>query len=973
MHDTTLKSAVDIAEENQQRGNKEAIWMTKIARTFLWLIPTYLVFLVSASPMAVLGSPNTVDYYIEATLDEKSRTINGREIVTVTNNSGRALPELWLHLYQNAYKDKNTELARSMAKERRFWEDLFPGNLEIGYIEVSRVMVGRAEKEPEELLLQESAPGESALIELAFEASLAFEVSGTRMRLPLPEPLAPEDALTLQITFTTKLPGVKFTGGYLDGNYGVSLWYPKVAVYDEKGWHTDELRIAGEFYSDFGDYTVALTIPRDLVVGASGRLVNSTPNPDGSKTELYQAKMVRDFAWAADRNYKVVSAMVNGTELRALYRNEKAARDALALGRSAFEYFSARFGAYPYPVFTIAEVAAADSFEFPGIVFMGHGGLFGLPIFDYGLVHEVAHQWWYGVVGNDEQEEAALDEGLATFATLRFAEDTYPSGSKIFQYPAALSWLPNVSYREMQEALYRERIVGNDEETAARPAWAFRDKASYKSSVYGKTALVYEMLRYYLGAEKFDSALAAFYDRYKFSNASLADLEKQFSEVAGEDLGWFFKQWFSTTRRLDYAVVSVQRSGGTAGATGTTVARIERVGEAFMPVEISFTMDDGSRKTLRYAEKGKYGFASVEGLATRVEIDPNHAVLDVNRENNVWPAIRGVSLKLFPSVVPENGHSLTLWPVGASSESVSLALFEGIRLPMEKQWYVLTEIPLHGDKSPGLTLAGRFPVALRGMRGMSAKMNISTKGDGDVTGAKVGLAKTSNRLSGIFPETSTEIGLDYQGTREGPQSAIAYLLFHRDTRPVYGLTDFLQTANSAGSLRSLKLEGAPAVWAKDAGQSGQNGGFVKLSGEIEESLHIGWKTDLVLRSFVGAAAGQQLPSARKFSLRDAGAFSTFDGRVDGLLSTGAELRFPLLRGFGVKGVLWARAGWAFLAPDPAALIVSQLGRTQPIMGEAGFGLRQEWPYGLAFQANLPLYSSSGAGGFPLVVEVTSRF
>lgn len=88
---------------------------------------------------------------------------------------------------------------------------------------------------------------------------------------------------------------------------------------------------------------------------------------------------------------------------------------------------------------------------------------------------------------------------------------------------------------------------------------------------------------------------------------------------------------------------------------------------------------------------------------------------------------------------------------------------------------------------------------------MSAKINISTKGDGDVTGVKIGLAKTSNRLSGIFPETSTEIGLAYQGTREGLWSAIPYLLFRQDTRQVYGLTDFLQTANSAGSLRSLKL------------------------------------------------------------------------------------------------------------------------------------------------------------------------
>ena len=573
-----------------------------------------------ALELEAYGLPNEVAYTIEATLDPQRNVVRGREVVEFTNKTGQALDALYFHVYPNAFKrGSNSFYQQELREKGRVDPDVVYANPDDdAFLTVERVV---------RLDLEGAQPA----------IPLRFSIEDTLLTVELDEPLPDGASLKLEIEFVYDLmeaaPGARMAArwavrsGHRDGVYTLALWYPKLAVYDERGWHLEPYGYIGEFYGDFARYAVQLTVPSDFVVGATGRLVweATATGEDGEKVLRFEAENVHDFAWVASPRYRVRALDCDGVTL---YELTLGAGPGLAgLGERAcraLRFFNRAFGPYAYGQLTVAEVTVGGGMEYPQIVMIGRGS-------DYEVAHEVAHQWWYGAVGNDEFDEAWLDEGFATYAQeLYFIEELgYAPGA------ARSTW----TFREPGEPVLQ-------------PASAFPSLQSYFRAVYAKASGVLWMLRWLLGAEAFGEALRAYYERFTFRNATTGDFVAVVEGVSGRELDWFFEPWLRTTATLNFVLEDVESERLPSGLW-RHVARLRREGPIVMPVDVRFTMDDGRAVTLRWAGTRPEGTLAIEGAQplARVEVDPERWVLEEERRDNVW---EGRTVALSSSAPPSS-------------------------------------------------------------------------------------------------------------------------------------------------------------------------------------------------------------------------------------------------------------------------------------------------------------------------------
>jgi hypothetical protein len=597
-------------------------------RRTIWLALWAIVAIGSVA----YSLPNEVSYTIEAELNTQRNVIQGHEIVEFTNKTGQALDALYFHVYPNAFKRGSNSRYQQELREIAGLQDLdaiYADPNDDAFMTIERVAV-RDER-------------------LGLFLPLEFSIEDTRLTVELNESLPDGETLTLAIDFVYDLmeapPEARMAArwairsGHRDGVYTIALWYPKLAVYDELGWHLEPYGYLGEFYGDFADYTVQLTVPEGFTVGATGQLELEAVG-SGVKTLRFRAEDVHDFAWVAAPNYRVRELEWNGIVVRGLSLTmSNLAERAL----DALQYFSETFGPYAYPVFTIAEVTVGGGMEYPGIVMIGQGS-------SLEIVHEVAHQWWYGAVGNDEFNEAWLDEAFSTYAQERYFIEAlgYAEAS------ARSTW----TFYEPGEIVLQ-------------PASAFPSLRAYAQAVYTKGSGILWMLRGLLGAERFDAVLREYYERFTFQNAKTPDFIAVAEDVSGWELDWFFDQWLRTTKTLDFFVGDVQAERLEDGRDRYTVT-VGRVGEAIMPVDVRFVKADGSEQMLRWdgqSAEDTFTLESVRPLV-RVELDPQRWVLEENRENNVWANAQARLLWEVPALV----LLAVLLGLGISSKSKRFAL-----------------------------------------------------------------------------------------------------------------------------------------------------------------------------------------------------------------------------------------------------------------------------------------------------------
>jgi hypothetical protein len=612
-----------------------------------------------------------VDYVIRATLDTVRQSVTGSERVTYHNNSPTPLRYLWFQVDQNIDRPGSradlmepalpTEV--SPAARRFLADEPFQGGYDITRVQVLNA-AGRL-------------------------VDARRIVNGTVMRVDLVKELAPGASAVVEIDWTALVPEGGYNGrgakekvkdGWL---YEVAQWFPRASVYDDvNGWQTDQFLGQGEFYLNFGNYDVSLTVPRDHIVSATGTLLNpetvmtatqrarlakaltdtapvfivapnevmtagSRPAGTGPLTWRFRAENVRDFAWvssptyvwdAAGFRYRPGSKVI---ELHSLYPREamplwdKVSTRAIVqtmrtYGRMAFEY--------PYPK-AVNVHGPVFGMEYPMIAFCGArpapDGSY-TPAVERSLIsvtiHEVGHNWFPMIVASDERKWTWMDEGVNSFLQY-YAEQEWEKG-----YPSRRGPAKNiVAY--MQDSV-QVPIMTESEDI----------QAAFGNNGYSKPAAGLVMLRErVLGDSLFDAAFKEYAQRWMFKHPQPADFFRSLEDGAGEQLNYFWRGWFYTTHANDQSLagVTTQRADSLVGSTvrGRNYVRvtIDNKGGLVLPVELEVTYEDGTTQRIklpadvwrRNEQRFVHGFFTDKAVL-QVIVDPDEAYADVNRENNAW-------------------------------------------------------------------------------------------------------------------------------------------------------------------------------------------------------------------------------------------------------------------------------------------------------------------------------------------------
>jgi len=577
------------------------------------IIVVSLVFHTSASE----NISNGVNYEIKARLETKEKVIIGEEIITWTNMSLNPLSEIYINLYMNAYRNKDTLFMKE------FFED------------IEKLKGKRAR----DLFLKEARWGQISIQSIQLKKgniNLNYvEVNETVVRVKLPRLFAPKETISLRIKFLTKLPQIVLRTGYIDDFYLISLWYPKLAAFHKDEWKYYPFHPRSEFFSNFGSYKVWVTVPENFIVGASAECLDSTNNQDGTRTLYFFIKNIHDFVWAASPNFKILTSSFGNSKINFLYQRatQKRADEFLQVIRDGLLYLSKIIAPYPYPIFTFIEppsgIPGATGIEFPLLITASLAPP-PFPLNDHilktHLYHEISHQYWYGVVGNNELEDAWLDEGLASYYAEKLTRHFRGNNADILDTGKI-----KIGFTDLKRAFYIMNLT--DGPTKKYP-WEFKDWTSYYAHNYAKPSLLLMTIENYFGGEELELFLKKFYEKWKFNHPGTEDWFSALNRVFPKWVNNLFQSMILRNDYLDYEVIEIKNVREESGAAKILV---RNNGKVFIPVTVRVFFADGSYGDQIWDPPAKEKVINYQGQqqVLRVVVDPERKIIiDINYSNN---------------------------------------------------------------------------------------------------------------------------------------------------------------------------------------------------------------------------------------------------------------------------------------------------------------------------------------------------
>lgn len=579
------------------------------------------------------------EYDIEATLDPEKREITAVARITWYNNSPDEHRQLHLELVQNLHSE-------GVPRNR-------PVEVTGGF-NLQRVVVNGTE-------LPEDREEESR-----------YGVQGTRMIVRLPEHVKPGESAELEIAYDFKIPqrGAAARMGYSDDNlFYLGYWYPHMVVNDDVvGWHGDPYLGQAEFYHGFADYNLAIHVPEDWIVMATGELQNAgevlhpevlrrwntakesdepvrvytagegeqaTQSHDGHLAWRFSAERVRDVAFSATRESHWDAARTSvgdrdgdGTDdytvINSLWREEASLWSEVAAYQQHAITFLSKLTGYPYPWPHMTAVEGSGiiggGMEYPMMTIMGDYNQQGAEALYSVTAHELAHMWVPMTVSTDERRYSWIDEGNTVFSTAEAVMDIYPDKN------------PHVQAQNS----YTRAARNNDEGPIMRRSDYHYSGQQFIIASYRKSSSVLAALRKLLGEEVFWKAYRTFIDEWAFKHAYPWDFFRTFERVSGRDLDWFWYSWYYETWVLDQAIEEVEETG-----EGIRIV-VRDKGKVPMPVYLTVVFGDGTQLEhtipvdpwLRGKRRTEVVIPGRK--VRRVEIDEGRDLPDINRQNMIW-------------------------------------------------------------------------------------------------------------------------------------------------------------------------------------------------------------------------------------------------------------------------------------------------------------------------------------------------
>lgn len=454
-------------------------------------------------------SKNLTEYEISINLDTETKKASVKQNIDYINTTNSILKNLKLHLYIQNFKEGATKSVISNTNLNR----AYPNGMSYADFEINRLLVNNLDAQ--------------FVFESDFDSILSINLT---------ESLLPKKRIDLQIEYTFTIPNCNHRFGYGENTINLGNFYPIMCVYENGAFNTLGYNANGDpFYSNMANYCVDITTDSQYSVAGTG--TKSIKKLENNKTKTtFKANLVRDFALVISNKFEIVSAKYKDIKIEYYYFNDNDAKSNLQTGVDAIKTFSKLFGEYPYSTFSIVKTDFVHGgMEYPNLIMIS-SDIENADDYKNVIVHETAHQWWYGMVGNDEFTTPWLDEALTEFSTLLFYDNNEGY---------------NLTHKKMINACKEnytlfitvyEDVLGKID-TSMRPVDQYSTEPEYTYCTYVKGNLMFESLYQLIGKDKFIKSLKEYFEVNKYTNATKEDLISAFEKISKQNLTNFFDSW----------------------------------------------------------------------------------------------------------------------------------------------------------------------------------------------------------------------------------------------------------------------------------------------------------------------------------------------------------------------------------------------------------------------------------------------
>jgi hypothetical protein len=592
-----------------------------------------------------------VSYKIDVKLADETNNLIGNISMVYTNNSPKELTEIYMHLWPNAYSNRNTAFAKQHLENGKT-DFYFAKPEEQGSIDSLNFKVNNA----------------NINWKLTNDVDIAL--------LTLNEPLKPGQSITISTPFNVYLPKVYSRMGHEKQLYCITQWFPKPAVFDVNGWNPISYLDQGEFYSEFGSFDVSITIPKNYVVAATGNLQNEEEklflntlatrpaveyevppvSSNAFKTLRYIQDSVHDFAWFASKEFNVKKgeiALQNGKIIETWLFAKNINDFGVDYINEGVKYYSDHIGNYPYNLaqVVITPLEAGGGMEYPTITNCAS-------IDRTTIIHEVGHNWFYGILGSNEREHPWMDESLNTYYESRCTQEKIDADiAKNGKKKDVLKDMFNLDISGFGQArlLYAIAARKNEDQAGNLPSTTYTD-FNYGAIIYAKNPLSFYMLQNYLGNEMFDAMMHAYYEKWKFKHPLPDDFKNHAETFTGKDLSWFFNDVLGSTQKMDYKVV---------GHSKDSVTIRNKTG-----LKVPFSLSDNKKNTLLIEGfNGTKSFPIQNPIPQKRDkiqnlmIDEYNTSIDLYRQNNLLK--KSFTIRFLPALENPNKRQIFCIPLYA--------------------------------------------------------------------------------------------------------------------------------------------------------------------------------------------------------------------------------------------------------------------------------------------------------------------
>lgn len=449
---------------------------------------------------------NITEYIMNLTLND-DHTLDGTQTVNYKNTTSNILNELYFHLYPNSFSATALNSPVSTLYESR----AYPNGKSYGKIEINDVNIA------------------------GDDCSYSLEnTDNDLLKVVLNTQLYPNDFVSVEISYKITIPNVLHRFGYNDNTINLGNIYPIACVFDGNGWDKNPYNANGDpFYSNLANYNVILTYPKDYILANTGTKTETTQLDDKQTTKIY-APAVRDFCMVLSKNFLIENVQIDNTCVEYFYYDDKNLTNSLTTIKKAMSTFNQTFGTYPYSTLAVVKTGFIyGGMEYPNLVMISDN-LQDYQDYTNTIVHEIAHQWWYGLVGNNQFENAWLDESLAEYSTVIFYEQNPEYG---IERETAIKNATK-SYTMFVDIF--EDVFNKIDTSMNRRLDQFGNEPEYVYAVYVRGMLMFDDVRNLVGDRLFFKSLQTYFEKYKGQNATPENLISVFENTAGKRIKQIF-------------------------------------------------------------------------------------------------------------------------------------------------------------------------------------------------------------------------------------------------------------------------------------------------------------------------------------------------------------------------------------------------------------------------------------------------